>query len=243
LHLLEKVWKGPEVDTRITFSDVGMQVELLRKEESFTVEPVVGDVTRVGVAITNSETGGPLPLAKGYTLRLVCTNGSTVQTDAKLYRFSSDLRCSPEWRFNKFAEALQSLMQEMQAKCGALRTAYQRMAEDELDDVRFHDLYRQAQYLSRGIADSSDAIDDIFGVGKDDRQKFFKRVRERQNKRRDGTRAVIEPPQSTGLIVWDVFNGITAAARDEVRYSRRTALENLAGDVMKPFIPSMPSLN
>jgi hypothetical protein len=40
-----------------------------------------------------------------------------------------------------------------------------------------------------------------------------------------------------------VFTGITAAARDEVRYSRRTALENLAGDVMKPFIPSMPSLN
>jgi hypothetical protein len=30
---------------------------------------VVGDVTRVGVAITNSETGGPLPVAKGYTLR------------------------------------------------------------------------------------------------------------------------------------------------------------------------------
>jgi hypothetical protein len=80
-------------------------------------------------------------------------------------------------------------------------------------------------------------------ISLDDRQKFFKRVRERQNKRRDGTRAVIEPPQSTGLIVWDVFNGITAAARDEVRYSRRTALENLAGDVMKPFIPSMPSLN
>ena len=138
LCVLKKIWNDAGVDIRVTISDIGLQVEILAKAASFTVEPVVGDVIRVGLAITSSETGGPLPLAKGYGLRLACTNGSTVQTDRKLYRFSNDYRCSMEWRVNRFATALQSLMQEMQAKCGVLRTAYWRMVEQELDDVQFH---------------------------------------------------------------------------------------------------------
>jgi hypothetical protein len=239
LHMLEKVWSGQDADTRIILSDIGMQVELLQKAESFTVEPVVGDVTRVGVAITNSETGGPLPVAKGYTLRLGCSNGATVHTDAKLYRFSNDWRCSMEWRFDKFAAALRSLMQDMQIKCGALQTAYRRMAGAELDDVQFYNWYRKVQYLSRSMAKSSDHIDRIFGVIQDERQEFFKRVRERQRTMRSTTPAVIEPRQSTGLIAWEVFNGITQAARDEMHYHRRTGLESLAGDIVSAFMPSL----
>ena len=53
----------------------------------------------------------------------------------------------------------------------------------------------------------------------------------------DATAAAIEPPQSTSILAWHVFNGITAAARDKVHYQRRTALEGLAGDVMNTFIP------
>jgi hypothetical protein len=51
-----------------------------------------------------------------------------------------------------------------------------------------------------------------------------------------GTTAVLEPPEPTGLIVWDLYNRITASARDEVHYQRRVGLENLAGDVLNIFL-------
>jgi hypothetical protein len=161
-----------------------------------------------------------------------------VQTDSKLYRFSSDYRCNLEWRFNKFAEALRSLMQDMQVRCDALQAAYQRMAAEDLDDTHFYNFYRQAQYLSRGIANGSDQIDTMFGVTSSQRKTLFEQVRDRQNTRRSGTTAVMAPPQSTGLIAYHVFNGITAAARDEVRYHRRIGLENLASDVVQAYMPS-----
>jgi hypothetical protein len=113
------------------------------------------------------------------------------------------------------------------------------MVQEQLDDVRFHNFYRQAQYASRGIANSSEQIDTMFGVTPSRRQELFKQVRSRQAQMRTGSTAVIEPPQSTGLIAWAIFNGITAAARDEMRFSRRTALESLAGDVMQAFMPSL----
>jgi hypothetical protein len=95
------------------------------------------------------------------------------------------------------------------------------------------------QYLSRNTSTSSDDIDDIFGVEAQQRQEVFTAVRERQVAIRSGTATVIAPKQSTGLIAWDVFNGITQAARDEVDYHRRLGLESLAADIVSAFMPSL----
>jgi hypothetical protein len=143
-----------------------------------------------------------------------------------------------ERRMDRFAAELRSLTHALRDKCGYLQAAYTRMAQEYLDDVLFDKFYRQAQYLSRGIGNSSEHIDSIFGVAPDQRQEIFGRVRRRQRELRGAHTAAIEPPQSTDLLAWDVFNGITAAARDEVRYHRRTALESLAGDVVSAFMPS-----
>jgi hypothetical protein len=246
LRMLEKVWSGQDVDTRITLADGGMQVEFLQNTESFRVEPVVGDVTRVGVAMTNSETGGPLPVAKGYTLRLSCTNGATVRINDDdddqrrgFGRFSSDWRCSLEHRFDRFTNDLRCLMESMQLKCGALQMAYQRMIEAKVDDVQFHTWYGKAQYLYRSMANSSEYIDCIFGVEPDERQALLKRERKWQKAKRAVRSGVIEPPQFTDLIPWEVFNGVTAAARDEMHYYRRSGLESLASDIVSAFMPSL----
>jgi hypothetical protein len=239
LRMLEKVWSSEDVDTRVILTDQGLQVEYLHNAAPYTVEPVVGDVTRVGVAITNSETGGPLPVARGYTLRLRCTNGATVLTDTKITRFSNDWRCSWQWRFEQFAETLRALMQDMQSKCAALQTAYSRMLEAKLNDLQFHTWYAKAQYLYRSMPNRIEHIDRIFGVDEAERQAFLKRERKWQKAKREVTRAAIAPPELTTLIAWDVFNGITAAARDEQRYSRRIGLENLAADIVSAFTPSL----
>ena len=61
--------------------------------------------------------------------------------------------------------------------------------------------------------------------------------RQRRRELRDANTRVIELPQTTDLQTWNVFNGITAAARDEVRFQRRTALEMLGSDVLQAFLP------
>ena len=83
LRLLEKVWTDAVADTRITITDTGIQIEILLTDDAFKLEPVVGDVTRIGMVVRNSETGGPLPHATGYTMRLICRNGATVRHDVK----------------------------------------------------------------------------------------------------------------------------------------------------------------
>ena len=39
LHMLEKVWSGNEIDTRITISDRGVQAELLYLDDAFILNP------------------------------------------------------------------------------------------------------------------------------------------------------------------------------------------------------------
>jgi hypothetical protein len=237
LHMLEKVWSSNEIDTRITISDRGVQAELLYLDDAFNIEPKVGDITRVGIAVSNSETGGPLPLATGYALRLTCTNGNKIRDKLDDVRFSSDWRCTWDNRCDRFTADLKVLKQRMQDKFGDLQTAYRRMVDERLDDKNFYSWYRQAEYLFRGVANRSQHIDDIFAVEPDQRKEILIRERQRRREMRDANTTVIEPPQSTDLNTWNVFNGITAAARDEVRYQRRTALEILGSDVIKAFMP------
>lgn len=243
LRLLEKVWSDAASDTRITITDTGIQIEIVLKDDSFTIEPIMGDVTRVGMVVKNSETGGPLPHATGYTMRLICRNGATVRHEIAPVYFNSDWNWNIERRMHRFAGGLHDLLVKMQDKRDQLQTAYSRMVQEPLDDVHFYNFYRQAQYASRGIANASDQLDSMFGVTASQRRELFQQVRDRQKEMRTGTTALIEPHRATDLVAWNAFNGITAAARDEVRYNRRTALESLAGDVMQKFMPSMRSLN
>jgi hypothetical protein len=242
LRLLEKVWSDAAADTRITITDTGIQIEIVLMDDAFKLEPIAGDVTRIGMVVKSSETGGPLPHATEYTMRLICRNGATVRHEIEPVYFNSDWNWHLERRMHHFAGGLHDLLVTMQDKRDQLQMTYKRMVQEPLTDVQFYNFYRQAQYASRGIA-GSDQLDAMFGVTSSRRQELFKQVRDRQKEMRNGTTAVIEPHRATDLLAWQAFNGITAAARDEVRYNRRTALESLAGDVMKPFMASIPSLN
>ena len=134
----------------------------------------------MGIVVKNSETGGPLPHATGYTLRLICRNGATMRHEVNPVYFNSDWNWNIERRMHRFAGALHDLLDTMQDKRDELQTAYSRMVQESLDDVRFYNFYRKAQYASRGIADASVQLDSMFQVTASQRQNIFKQVRERQ---------------------------------------------------------------
>jgi hypothetical protein len=120
----------------MTIADSGMSIEVLNSRQ--TIEPKVGDVTHVGLAITNSETGGANPQARGYTLRLVCTNGAMLPKTFGLIRLSTDWRVSLDRWLAAFETELKSLSVDLQR----LHVAYSCLAGETLTDYAFYNLYR-----------------------------------------------------------------------------------------------------
>ena len=234
LRLLEKLRGAFGGPPRILLADSGLAVELLHP--ALTLEPKVGDITRVGLAITSSETGGPMPVARGYTLRLVCANGATVPARLGLLRFDTDWRVSLERRLAAFQEGLQGFALDV----GRLEAAYARLVAESISDQFFYNLCRQVRYLYRHDPNGERLADAALGVASEARQQIVGQVRRRQAELRSAGGARPEPPHTTGLQPWDIFNHITAAAREET-YRRRLALEHLASDVLAAFTPPNPS--
>ena len=216
--------------SRITIADSGMSIEVLNSRQ--IIEPKVGDVTHVGLVITNSETGGANPQARGYTLRLVCTNGALLPKPFGLLRLSTDWRVSLARRLAAFEAALKTLSVDVQR----LQVAYSRLATETLTDYAFYNLYRQVRYLYRYFPNREFLADKTLGVPEASRQQIIAQVRRRQKELRQGV-STAHLPHPTEHAAWDIFNSITGTARTENYQPRRRALERLAGDLLLPYIP------
>ena len=231
LSLTEKIWKPRGAQPRINISDAGLAVEVV--DPNITVEPQVGDVINVGVVVTGSETGGPAPVARGYTLRLVCANGATAPMSFGNARFSTDWRVRPERRLEAFERAVSEFSVDMER----VREAYQGVVDGELTDDLFWRLHRQATYVLGRASGFEVTVDAMFGVEPAQRKQLVAAVRQRQGVFRRDHNPTVLLPRPSGIRAWDAYNGITAAARDESVYNRRVALERLGGDLLKEFAP------
>lgn len=231
LSVTQKIWKPRGIQPRITIADAGLAVEVL--DPSFTVEPQVGDVVTVGVIVTGSETGGPAPVARGYTLRLACANGATAPMSFGNARFNTDWRVRPERRLAAFERAVSDFSLDMER----VREAYQGVVDGELTDDLFWRLHRQATYALRRSPGVDRSVDAMFGVQPAQRKQLVAAVRERQGVFRRDRNPTVLSPRPSGIRAWDVYNGITGAARDESVYNRRVALERLGGDLLHEFAP------
>jgi hypothetical protein len=197
------------------------------------VQPQVGDVTRLGLVLTSSETGGPLPLARGFTLRLRCSNGAVLPEDFAHVRCNSDRRIQLEARLQVFA----AQMQGMTVDVARLQQAYARLPEERLTDQMFYNLWRDIRYAYRLVGHNDVRADDVLEVDPEERRVIITEVRKRQQAWRDGSGADgMQPPRPIDLQTWDAFNRVTASARHEP-YQRRLALERLAGRLLHAYMP------
>ncbi len=231
LSLIENVWSTPGGRLRINVSDAGLAIEVV--DPNITIEPKVGDVINVGAVVTGSETGGPAPLARGYTLRLVCSNGAAIPSYFGTARFSTDWRVRHDRRLEVFGRVVEHFSVNMEL----VRQAYQGVVDGELNDQSFWAFHRQAAYVFRGATGAETTADAMFGVEEARRKQLVAAVRKRQGLLRHGRNDAVLLPQPSGIRAWDAYNGITAAARDETSYARRVALERLGGDLLKEFAP------
>jgi hypothetical protein len=203
----ETFWKFEEA----LLSPRGVEISLLTP--SLNVEPVPGDIVKLGVRLGNSETGGPLPKGSGYTLRLLCSNGAVLSNQVGTARWSSDYRTTYRTRVEKFLHDLSGL-RELQA---TILPLYQGVTERFLSDRDFINVWRRL-----GQEFHPDEVDRIVGVEPEERRALQRSVRERP--------AHLEP-KATKFRIWDLHNVLTDAAK-RYSFTQRTRLEELGGELL-----------
>jgi len=138
MQVIQKIWTDTTGDSRITLADSGMLVEMVGP--SGVLEPRQGDITRIGLAVAGRETGGPVPHARGFTLRLLCTNGAVLPTSFRHVGFNTDWRVSFARRLEAFGAALAALAVAVVDWQQHLPQTYTRLATEPLSDLQFFNL-------------------------------------------------------------------------------------------------------
>lgn len=114
------------------------------------VEPILGDVVELGVAVSNSESGGRQLKASAYSYRLVCTNGAVMADSLGLVRWPNDARMT-------YAGCLRAFEKEVAGLCETLEpmaSLYKSAVESPLYDHEFWNAWRRvAQHIPRAEAD------------------------------------------------------------------------------------------
>lgn len=192
----------------IRISDRGMEVSFLK--EGVAVEPAPGDITRFGLRVSNSETGWRGAKAGFYLFRLVCTNGAIVSNNWGTAEWDYDYRISRERSLQNFIGQIIKLNVDF----AKFEDSYNRLLDRELMAVEFVNVRRR---MSRIVG--NDNADRITRVSKEERNRLNAEYRE-------GNRML-----ATGVILYDLYNNITDAAKT-YPFVQRRALEMLGGSVI-----------
>ncbi|WP_372716121.1 hypothetical protein [Novipirellula sp.] len=194
-------------------SDFGVKLEFLIP--GVEVQPEVGDVIKVGLEISNSETGGPRLKSDLFTLRLVCSNGCTRQTEHASVYYSKFGNQSYSAKINAFVRQLD----KAQATAAeSARRLYEGIVEQPVLD---NDLLALHRTVKRRLAGKLDA-DEVLGIDPDLRIDIFNRVRDREK---------LAPPEPTGYLAWDIHNSVTATAQLQ-KLELRQVLEEIGGNIL-----------
>ena len=196
---------------RASVSFAGVDVEL--SQAGNVVEPTVGDIIQLGIAITNSESGGRQLKASAYSYRLRCTNGAIMSDEIGTARWPNDLRMTVAASLLAFQKQVSVLIDKLESVAPLYTTNVDRL----VPDVELFNLWRRVSYvLSRNEAD------DVLGIAEDERRDLQQLIRFRD---------VRESPTITDRKAYDVHNRITFAAHGR-NFRNRRSLQEIGGEFL-----------
>lgn len=193
-------------------SDRGVDIDFL--QPGIDVAPEPGDIIKVGVRLTNSETGFGCLKGSRFSLRLVCTNGAVMKDTLGTARWNYDRRMHHQTSVEKFQKDLFKLGENHEAHV----QLYEQLSQRIFLDREIVNVWRQV----RGVLTTPDAVDRVLGLEAEDRQNLQAVVR---------ARSPFLPPEITAHRVWDIHNRITAAAQ-RMSFARRSHLERIGGALL-----------
>jgi hypothetical protein len=196
---------------RASVSLAGVDVELVRLGS--VVEPVLGDIVEIGIAVSNSESGGRQLKAAAYSYRLVCTNGAVMADEIGIARWLNDPRMNEAASLLAFQKGLTLLGDKLES----VAALYQAAIDRPVPDAELWNAWRRvARHVPRSEAD------DVFGMTEDERRDLQQLIRLR------GPR---ESAVATKRNAYEVHNRITHAAHGR-SFRIRRGLQELGGEFL-----------
>ncbi len=203
----QNFWKFQQ----ILISDRGAEINHLNPQLKTNPEP--GDVIKLGIRISNSETGYRGLKASLFSFRLVCTNGAVMSDRLGTARWNYDRRVTYASSLQKFLKDLEKL-QLLEKR---LVTLYEGAMDRRVFDRDFVRMWRRL----RNALDPSD-VDRSLEVERKQRLEIQATVRQRPDR---------EAPEPTPWTVYELHNRITASAQRHA-FSTRRRLEQIGGDLL-----------
>lgn len=179
------------------------------------LEPIVGDVTQVGVEVTNSEVKDLDASAGLFLYRLICSNGVSMGSQWGRASRSKDAKLSYESMFSRFIRQIK----DFRTNADALSGVYKELPNISLNSKEFVKIFGA---LQRGFG--SDTALGLINLEKEDAKEIYQFEKDRTNWRATGNLDKFGMhPRDTELNAFDVFNKITAFGRDlkNTKESRR----------------------
>jgi len=173
---------------RINISERGVHFSLV-SDVFGKLEPVVGDITKKGFSIINSDTGGLRLKAAFLLYRLKCQNGAILKD-----RWG-EARWTPDRNMNASLKAFRKQIENMQLSSKLIELKYAGLLNNQITDVDFRKIFRN---LSR-IVGSEDA-DSILEIEEKKRKKILRELNEREKRQKK-----INPEEKTIPVPLDKY--------------------------------------
>lgn len=175
------------------------------------VEPVVGDVVKIGIRTIASETGGPKPQANLLMQRLVCSNGATASQNYGQLKWGR----GSDYTINDFGLDMAMLDSRAIFLTGALK----KLPSQKLNDMTFHYVWNSV----RKVLNDKDGSDKLLSVTEDERDTYIASANHRQKRR------LAAGP--TEVNAWEAYNVVSALGRDR-NYRENEFLARVSGDIV-----------
>jgi len=177
------------------------------------LEPKVGDITKIGFRILNSDTGDRDAMARLYLYRLTCQNGATMTSDWGCVRRDSNKNISLNKDFQYFMQNVQNLKVNVER----LSTVYSKIPETSLTDFQVESVWKAVNRIA-----GKEQADSVIGKDEEGRKTILHLVDFKRSYNRQLFAEGQKEPEATDVNVYDAYNRVTDCSK---KYEWRSSLQ------------------
>ena len=217
--------KTPEI-TRAIINDVDCHIDTVNPElEEFlsSIEPEVGDITKIGFNYNLTPLGFHTTQANLFLYRLVCENGMIAPRNWGFARMRTKLSRPALTSIHGFLNQLDGL----NSKAQEFEVLLKKMVKNNFN---MSTAVKSWQKLSK-IVDGADLADNFFGWPGQDREGYVFQEKERKKGIKENPLAPVPDPEPIPYNYYEVYNNITDQAKQYEQKVRRE-LEMFAGQLV-----------
>jgi hypothetical protein len=197
------------------------------------LEPKVGDITKIGFRILNSDTGDRDAMARLYLYRLTCKNGATMTSDWGCVRRDSNKNISLNKDFAYFLQNIQNLKVNFEK----LNEVYSKLPETSLTDFQVESVWKATNRIA-----GKEQADAVIEKDEEGRKAIlhlvdFKRSYNRQLFAKDSKKEEL-----TDVNAYDTYNRITDCSK-KYEWKSSLQLQAIGGRILSMLTKAFLSEN